>query len=245
MNKYTVLHAIFFLVFSIFSNFVMAQDVSDEAQEEQQRQENQEERTFIFHGRDSSGNDFSKDFEVVAIRLINEVEDNAESFVNDQERFYAYLDDELSSIIDFDTFTRRVSSRYTRSLNDEQKNLFREQVKRKVFDSYIRIFESEDLRNLSDGLEIHLARNLRYTNRDETRAFQDLRIIKNQTTYNVTFSVEKDIETSKWRIVNLIVEGVNIGLNYRNQFNQLMENNQGDFNRTLENWSSIPLENGS
>jgi phospholipid transport system substrate-binding protein len=39
-------------------------------------------------------------------------------------------------------------------------------------------------------------------------------------------------------IVNIIVNGVNLGLTFRNQFQALANNNNGDIKKTLNGWVS-------
>ena len=47
----------------------------------------------------------------------------------------------------------------------------------------------------------------------------------------------------EWKMENVVVNGVNIGLTYRNQFARLMKDNGNDIDLVVSGWSS-DLENG-
>ena len=47
-----------------------------------------------------------------------------------------------------------------------------------------------------------------------------------------------DSEKRGWVLENVIVNGVNIGLAFRDKFEQLMSKHRGDINKVIENWTS-------
>ena len=54
--------------------------------------------------------------------------------------------------------------------------------------------------------------------------------------YPVTYSMYKTAE-GKWLMENVIVEGVNIGLAFRDRFGQEMEENRGQIQAVIDGWS--------
>ena len=48
----------------------------------------------------------------------------------------------------------------------------------------------------------------------------------------------------RWNALNLIVNGVNVGLTYRNQFNELMASNSGDVDTVIDIWRDSVAESG-
>ncbi|MFK7865334.1 MAG: phospholipid-binding protein MlaC [Pseudohongiellaceae bacterium] len=46
----------------------------------------------------------------------------------------------------------------------------------------------------------------------------------------------------RWNVLNLIVNGVNLGLTYRNQFNELMLSNDGDVDAVIVAWTATVAE---
>ena len=54
--------------------------------------------------------------------------------------------------------------------------------------------------------------------------------------YPISYKLRKNDQN--WMVVNIIVNGVNLGLTFRNQFQALASNNNGDINLTLDGWVS-------
>ena len=56
--------------------------------------------------------------------------------------------------------------------------------------------------------------------------------------YPISYKLRKNNNDNEWMIVNIIVNGVNLGLTFRNQFQALANNNNGDIKKTLNGWVS-------
>ena len=54
--------------------------------------------------------------------------------------------------------------------------------------------------------------------------------------YPISYKLRKNSEG--WRIVNIIINGVNLGLTFRNQFQALAKSHDENIEATLENWVS-------
>jgi phospholipid transport system substrate-binding protein len=54
--------------------------------------------------------------------------------------------------------------------------------------------------------------------------------------YPISYKLRKS--NDQWMIVNIIVNGVNLGLTFRNQFQALANNHDGDIEMILMNWIS-------
>ena len=55
--------------------------------------------------------------------------------------------------------------------------------------------------------------------------------------YPISYKLRKNNDNS-WSIVNIIVNGVNLGLTFRNQFQALAIKNNGNIESTLDGWVS-------
>lgn len=73
--------------------------------------------------------------------------------------------------------------------------------------------------------------------RDENRG-QVLVEVKTQSQGDLDFLFSLVRDGDNWNVANLIVSGVNLGLTYRNQFNELMLNNNNDADLAIDEWSS-------
>jgi len=54
--------------------------------------------------------------------------------------------------------------------------------------------------------------------------------------YPIVYKLRQDDDS--WKIVNIIINGVNLGLTFRNQFQALAEKSNNDLNITIQDWVS-------
>ena len=43
-------------------------------------------------------------------------------------------------------------------------------------------------------------------------------------------------KNNEWKIINIVVNGINLGLTFRSQFYSLMENNNNDISTVIDKW---------
>ena len=55
--------------------------------------------------------------------------------------------------------------------------------------------------------------------------------------YPVVYSMNYG-KNNKWLLENVIVNGVNVGLAFRDRFSQEMRSQQGDIDKVIDNWSA-------
>ena len=63
------------------------------------------------------------------------------------------------------------------------------------------------------------------------------KLITSSNTYPITYKVRNN-GSSGWQIVNIVINGVNLGLTFRNQFQALAFENNNDINAVISNWSA-------
>ncbi|KRO98745.1 MAG: toluene tolerance protein, partial [SAR86 cluster bacterium BACL1 MAG-120823-bin87] len=62
-------------------------------------------------------------------------------------------------------------------------------------------------------------------------------LITSNNIYPITYKVRSDGE-GNWLIINIIVNGVNLGLTFRNQFQALASEHDNDINEIINHWTS-------
>ncbi|GEM_PF-3044881 len=72
--------------------------------------------------------------------------------------------------------------------------------------------------------------------RDENRA-QVLALIETASQGDLEFLFSLVRSENAWNVANLIISGVNLGLTYRNQFNELMLSNEGNADLAITAWA--------
>ena len=156
---------------------------------------------------------------------------NAEKGVyeKDPEAFYASMDETLEEFVDFRRIAARVMGRYARQTTPEQRDAFVEKFKRSLFDSYAQALVS------AEDFEI-IVKEATILPQNEDRASVEMELISaSGNRYPVTYSMYRTGD-DRWMMENVIVEGVNIGLAFRDRFAQEMEENRGQVQAVIDGW---------
>lgn len=163
-------------------------------------------------------------------RLVDKLNQERGLYESDPEAFYRKMDEALSDFVDFRRIAARVMGRYARQTTPEQRDAFVVKFKRSLFDSYAQALVNAD----EFRIEVKEATILP---QDESRASVQMEVITaSGNRYPVTYSMYKT-DGGQWMMENVIVEGVNIGLAFRDRFSQEMEENRGQIQAVIDGWS--------
>ncbi|MBK1873393.1 ABC transporter substrate-binding protein [Marinobacter sp. 1-3A] len=164
-------------------------------------------------------------------KLVRKLTSERGLYERDPEAFYQNMDDALEDFVDFRRIAARVMGRYARQATPEQRNEFVVKFKRSLFDSYAQALMS------ADNFEIKV-RGATINPGDDNRASVAMEVITaSGNRHSVTYSMYRKDESSNWMMENVIVEGVNIGLSFRDRFTQEMEANRGQVEVVIDGWS--------
>ena len=170
--------------------------------------------------------------------------DEAKGYVDeDPERYYAAVKEVLDPVVDFRGFARGVMGEYAssaryRSLDEAGREVLRAQLER--FSETIR---TGLVRTYSKGLLAFGGSRVELDDGD-SGAVDDERATLRQLIYSeaaqpfvVIYQMARDRD-GQWRMRNLIVENVNLGQIYRNQFEAAARRYDGDLDKVIDNWSA-------
>ena len=62
-------------------------------------------------------------------------------------------------------------------------------------------------------------------------------LVTSSNIYPITYKVRKD-KDGNWLIINIIVNGVNLGLTFRNQFQALAKEHNENIDQIIKHWTS-------
>lgn len=169
----------------------------------------------------------------------------------DSERYYAEVSAVLEQVMDIRYFARGVmatyaSSRLYKSLQTEaERAAFRDRLTH--FAAALKrvwMVKYADALLIFEGERIDLARvNTGDDNGDSASVEQTIHD-KDDKTYLVQYSLHKD-KDGGWLVVNVIVEGINLGQTYRSQFAEAVENHQGDVDYVVNNWVELMIHDSA
>ena len=164
-------------------------------------------------------------------RKVMEVLDaNRETYRNDPDAFVQGLDEVLNPVVDFEGIASSVMTvRYSRSASDAQMQRFIETFKRSMVQFY-----GNALLEFKSGEITVLPPNSREPRPDRV----DMQVKANDgQLYTATYTMTQI--DGQWKVRNVIVEGINIGLLFRDQFAQAMKANRNDLDAVIDNWGSV------
>jgi phospholipid transport system substrate-binding protein len=183
-------------------------------------------------------------------RIMVVVEAAEEYADKDPERYFQELQAILDDVVDFAYFSRSVMGPYAtrkryQSLSADGKKELRTQV-----DRFTEVMRQGLVRTYGKGLLAFGGSRVEIKRPDTI----DVAIDRAEVTqliysdapepYVIEYQMRRD-KTGAWRLRNLIVETINLGVIYRNQFQAAARDAEGDLNHVIENWTAPRDEPGA
>ena len=165
------------------------------------------------------------------LKLVDRLEGIRDVYQDDREAFYDEMNEALEDFVAFRRIAGRVMGQYARQASEEQRDQFVRAFRRSLYDAYGgAMLDTGDFELTVTGAEIN--------ERNENRATVNLRVTtEGGDRYGVAYSMYRADADSPWQMENVIVEGINIGLAFRDRFGQEMEK-RGSLADVIDNWSA-------
>lgn len=140
--------------------------------------------------------------------------------------------DALQPIVDFPSIARSVIGNHRSSVNDEQLNRFTQVFTRSLVSLYLNSFLTLSIRDV----EV-LAPSASFDPASSRANVQMRATAVEGEQYALSYSMRTDHE-GNWTVRNIIVDGINLGLTYLNQFDGAMSRHGNDMNQVIATWSA-------
>lgn len=161
--------------------------------------------------------------------LMGDLEGRKDYYANNLGELEALVDSNLDQVADFRYIGASVMGNYFRNATPEQRSRFADVFRQTLIDTYTRglvTFDYDELRVL----------DAQQAQRHEDQASVAMEVVaSNGQVYPVSYSLR--LSNGEWRVVNVIVNGINLGLTFRNQFDQAMRDNNRDYDAVINGWS--------
>lgn len=164
-----------------------------------------------------------------ANELLSIIEDAREYYDEDPNRFYGKVEAILTPVVDMRRFSAGVMAKYYRKASKEQRRRF------------LAVFQNSMIRTYAKGLLAFSNEEIRVlepkaASRDPKRDSVAMEVISvDGTVYPILYSMRKG-KDKQWRITNVTVNGINLGLTFRNQFDSAMQAHNRDVDYVIDNW---------
>ena len=161
-------------------------------------------------------------------RMLADLSTNKERYRQDPSQFYEALNTIVGPIVDTEGISKSIMTvKYSRKATPEQMTRFQENFKRGLFQFYGNAL----LENNNQGITVAPAG---YDSGG--RASVNTSVAgRDGTTYPVQYTLEK--ATGEWMLRNVIINGINMGKLFRDQFADVMRRNGNDLDKTINGWA--------
>lgn len=168
--------------------------------------------------------------DVRAQAMVKVIRSNQSLYLSDPDLFKAKINDIFEPMVDF----RRVGAsvmgkKFYSAATSQQRKVFIETFRKSLLDTY-----SSTLAQWGDQrIETIFPDSLEFDKTEDVHQ----NLITSNNIYPITYKVRNDGE-GNWLIINIIVNGVNLGLTFRNQFQALAAENNNNIDSIIKNWTS-------
>ncbi|NMY51124.1 ABC transporter substrate-binding protein [Pseudomonas sp. WS 5011] len=161
--------------------------------------------------------------------LLADLKANKEQYRTDPGAFYNALNSILGPVVDVDGISRGVMTvRYSRQASPEQMQRFQENFKRSLMQFYgnaLLEYNNQDIRVLPVSGQ-----------QDPERTSVNMEIKDGKgVVYPLSYTMVSLDGT--WKMRNVVINGINVGKLFRDQFAQAMQDNRNDLDRVIDNWT--------
>ena len=163
-------------------------------------------------------------------QLLSDLKANKATYQADPATFYAALDRTLGPVVDADGISRSIMTvKYSRRATPAQMQRFQDNFKLSLMQFYgnaLLEYDNQEIRVLptrDEGV-------------DRASVGMEFKDSKG-TIYPVSYTMT-NID-GQWKLRNLIINGINIGKLFRDQFAETMQNNGNNLDKAIDGWADI------
>ena len=162
--------------------------------------------------------------------IIEIIQTKNQLFLEDPDLFTKEISDAFAPIVDFKRISRNVMGKYSKVATNLQQEQFSRAFENSLLDTYASTlveFKDEKINVIPPKKPSKIS--------DKARV--NIEIVTSSDTYTGRYSMYLDA-AGKWKIINIEINGMNLGKIFRNQFYSLMEKNNEDINLVIQKWVS-------
>ena len=184
--------------------------------------------------------------------LVSDEKENAFNFINENavyfltiiktegskydekpDEFKEKLKNIWEPMVDVSLVSRLILSKAYRTATEEQILLFQTRTKKLLLDTYITaLLEFEDY-------ELETSRKIK-ENKNKTLEVE-INFFSASDSFKAKFTLYKN-KQGELKIINIIIDGINLGLTFRNQFQDNLKNENYDLDKAIETWKPLYID---
>ena len=167
--------------------------------------------------------------EGVSGQLLDVIRSEGKNLNSNPQRYYAAVDRVLEPVVDFDFIARGVMGGHAKQATPAQRAKFASAFRRDLVATFARgvaTFGTMDVKVVNPGSA---------PSGNRVNVLQEVRSSEGLT--KVSYTLVRN-RSGQWKLINVILNGVNLGKTFRGQFSQSMQANSGDIDKVIAGWSA-------
>ena len=144
------------------------------------------------------------------------------------EEFIKSISKSLEPLVDFKRISRNVMGKHYKMASQDQRDKFQEIFKSTLLETY-----SKTLAEFKNE-EIKIIPSINSSNKPN-REKVHLEIVTSTKIYPAFYDMYLN-KKNQWKVINIVINGVNLGVTFRNQFYSLMKDQENDIDKVIDLW---------
>jgi len=161
------------------------------------------------------------------------IKEEGSNYEDEPEEFKTKLKNIWEPMVDISTVSRLILADAYKDANRDQIEVFENRTKKLLLDTYVTTlleFEDYDI-NTNEEIKVN-----KKTFEVEIEFVSDT----SSWTGKTKFTLYRN-KLGELKIVNIIIDGINLGLTFRNQFKDILEKNEFDLDKAINQWKPLNI----
>ena len=168
-----------------------------------------------------------------AVYFLTIIKTEGSKYDEKPDEFKEKLKNIWEPMVDVGLVSRLILSKAYRTATEEQILLFQTRTKKLLLDTYITaLLEFEDY-------ELETSRKIK-ENKNKTLEVE-INFFSASDSFKAKFTLYKN-KQGDLKIINIIIDGINLGLTFRNQFQDNLKNENYDLDKAIETWKPLYID---
>ena len=168
-----------------------------------------------------------------AVYFLTIIKTEGSKYDEKPDEFKEKLKNIWEPLVDVSLVSRLILSKAYRTATEEQILLFQTRTKKLLLDTYITaLLEFEDY-------ELETSRKIK-ENKNKTLEVE-INFFSASDSFKAKFTLYKN-KQGELKIINIIIDGINLGLTFRNQFQDNLKNENYDLDKAIETWKPLYID---
>jgi len=160
--------------------------------------------------------------------ILAQINEGRAEFENDPSVLYGQMSVALDTLVDFVTLSKGIMGKYYKGATDDQRIEFQQTVRVYIIEIYTKAL----VKFKSKTVEV-----IPLKKAPTSKATISMNVTTQEgKSFKLTYSMAK--KESGWQVRNIIVDGINMGLTYRSQFDSSMISNDNNIDAVIDTWGS-------